>query len=111
MKVIKVNKKDIVVNYTINSLIAMEVGMGKPFTQLFNEEDGISLADLRSIIYYGLTNHQKDITLAEVGDIISNMIEEGKSLIEISELFMGELSKALGLQKAIEEALVADPKK
>lgn len=110
MKVFKVNKKDMMVNYTINSLVAMEVGMGRPFTQLFNEEEGISLADLRSIIYYGLTTHQKDITLDEAGDLITDMIEEGKSLTEITELFMKELTKALGLEKAMEEALEADPK-
>ncbi|NMA48670.1 MAG: hypothetical protein GX947_02695 [Tissierellia bacterium] len=103
MKVLKVDGKDYIVHYSINSLVAMEETTGKPFTALFDNEAGIGIQTLRTIIYYGLTSKQRDLKLGDAGDIMDALIAEGKTIVEISEMFLNELTAALGMKTVVKE--------
>lgn len=99
MKVLKIEGRDYIIHYSINSLVAMEERTGKPFTTLFDNENGIGIGTLRTIIYYGLTSKQRNLTPADAGDIIDSLIAEGKTIVEISEMFLNELTAALGMKE------------
>lgn len=102
MKILKVDSKDYILHYSINSLVRMEKETGKGFTDLFSE-DSISLESLRDVIFYGLVSKQRKITADETGDIIDALIQEGQSIMEISQMFITELTKALGMAQIEEE--------
>lgn len=98
MKIVKANGVDYVVHYSINSLVELEKATGKPFTDLFESEEGVSLTALRRIIFYGLKAKHHDMSEEKAGVIIDQLIEGGKTIMEISADFLGELTKALGMK-------------
>jgi hypothetical protein len=98
MKILKVKGKDYLVHYTINSLVRMEEETGKSFTEMLGDEDGLSISDLRDIIFYGLISKQHEFTRLDAGNIIDSMVEEGLSIVEVSQKFLSELTRALGMK-------------
>lgn len=104
MKLFKVGKKDYVVQYSFNGLIALEHKMGKSFMSLF-DEDGISLATIRTLVYCGLVEKQSKLSEEAVGNIIQDSINDGMSFQDIAGLFMNELTAGLGMKetKTVEE--------
>lgn len=99
MKIVKANGVDYIVHYSINTLVEMESATGKPFTDLFESEDGVSLVALRRIIYYGLKAKQHDMSEEKAGVIMDQLIESGQTIMEISASFLEELTKALGMKQ------------
>lgn len=102
MKVINANGVDYIIHYSINSLVELEQAMGKPFTALFDSEEGVSLGSLRRIIFYGLKSKQFDMTEIKAGMLIDSMIESGSTIMDVSSLFLEELTKSLGMKQAVE---------
>lgn len=99
MKVLKVEGKDYLVHYSINSLVRMEQETGKGFVNIFDEND-ISIGTIRGLIFYGLISKQREFTHEDAGRIMDGLIADGKSIMKISEMFIGELTKALGMDLA-----------
>lgn len=103
MKILNVKGKDYLIHYTINSLVRMEQETGKSFTEMLGDETGLSIGSLRDIIFYGLISKQHDFTRPDAGNIIDDMIEQGMSIVEISQKFIEELTRALGMSTTKEE--------
>jgi len=99
MKIVKANGVDYIVHYSINSLVELEKATGKPFTDLFDNEEGVSLTALRRIIFYGLKAKQHEMSEEKAGVIIDQLIEGGMSIMDISAAFLEELTQALGMKK------------
>lgn len=103
MKIITVGEERYTIHYSINSLVLMEKETGKTFTSMLGGEDGLSINSLRNIAFYGLTSKQRSIKPHEVGNLIDTLIEEGQSLTEITQMFIEELTSALGIDTTDEE--------
>lgn len=103
MKLFKAGNKDYVVKYSINGLIAMEQRLGKSFMSLFDDESGMSLSAIRTLVYCGLMEKQSQLSEESVGNVIQDAIDEGMSFQEIANVFMSEMTKALGMGKTEEE--------
>jgi len=97
MKIIKIADKEYAVKYSINSLIEMEQYLGQPFTKIFSE-GGVSLLTLRTLVYFGMKQMNKDLTHEKAGEIISDALESGKTFDELILLFAEELNKSLGVK-------------
>ena len=96
MELIKINGKEHVIKFSINSLILMEKFIGKPISAIFDDEDGVSLETLRTLVYFGLQEMNHSLTHEEAGYFISEAIENGKNFAEIASIFVGEMNRALG---------------
>lgn len=103
MKLFNAGNKDYVVKYSINGLIAMEQRLGKSFMSLFDDESGMSLGAIRMLVYCGLMEKQSQLSEEAVGNVIQDAIDEGMSFQEIANVFMTEMTKALGMSKSTEE--------
>lgn len=102
MRVLKIEDREYVIKYSINSLIEMESYLGKPFTSVFSE-DGISLLALRTLAYFGMKQMDHDLTHEKAGIIISQALESGMTFSEVVEAFVNEMNRALGFKKEISE--------
>lgn len=98
MRVIKINDKDYVIRYTVNNLIVMEKIVGKPFSEMFGNT-GIELTTLRALIYCGLKDHKHDLTEEGAGEFITEALENGFDLGQLSQEFVDELTKSLGFKE------------
>lgn len=96
MKVLKVDGKDLIVHYTVNSLVRMEEETGQSFIEMF-DEDEISLGTIRDLIFYGLISKQHKFSREDAGRVMDDLIAEGKSMAEVSQMFMAELTSSLGM--------------
>lgn len=99
MKVIKIGKKDYVVNYTINSLVEMEQYIEAPFTSLFGDDAGVAVQDLRTIIFYGLKGTIHKFTHEDAGELMDEAIAEGMTFMDLTAKFLAELTAALGIEQ------------
>ena len=80
--------------FGFNSLIEMEKVIGRPLTEL---DDGVSIADLRSIIYVGLKWEDPELTEEGTGDLIDEGIENNDGGMEyIGEVVGKAVQKSLG---------------
>ena len=97
---LKVGKKDYFLNYDINTLCMMKA-QGLDVMKL--EEMEIDIVLIRDLFYFGLCRFQKNITKEEVGEIMSDYIQEGRNFEEIGEVVLNALNKALGMKEDEEE--------
>lgn len=97
MKILKVDGKDYLVHYSINSLVRMEQETGKGFVDMFDENE-ISIGTIRDLIFYGLISKQRNFKEEDAGQLMDRMIEDGKSIADISQMFIKELTNALGMK-------------
>lgn len=102
MKLFKAGNKEYVVQYSINGLIALEQKLGKSFMSLFDGEE-MTLGAIRTLVYSGLMEKQTKLSEVAVGNIIQDAIDEGMSFQEVANVFMGELTRALGMNRAKSE--------
>lgn len=93
---LKVGKKDYFLNYDINTLCMMKA-QGLDIMKL--EEMEMDIVLIRDLFYFGLCRFQKDITKEDVGEIMSDYIQEGYSFEEIAEVVLNALNKALGIKE------------
>lgn len=98
MKVLKIKEKDYKLKYTINSLVRMEEESGRSFMEVLSSGD-LNFADLRRLAYYGFVAEHPEMEIEEAGNIIDGLIAQGKNLTETTNIFMEELSKALGAKE------------
>lgn len=78
----------------------MEEETGNSFNEILNKEGFFSsLANVRELFYYGLLSKQPEITKEQVGELISDIIADGKNLHEVVNLATEELVKSLGFGK------------
>ena len=97
---LKVGKKDYFLNYDINTLCMMKA-QGLDIMKL--QEMEIDIVLIRDLFYFGLCRFQKDITKEDVGEIMSDYIQEGHDFEEIGEIVLNALNKALGMKEDEEE--------
>lgn len=103
MKILKASGKDYLVHYSINNLVRMEQDTGKSFTEMFDEDD-VALGTIRDLIYYGLISKQHKFTHEDAGRLMDDLIADGKSMAEVSQMFLKELTNSLGMGTEVEEA-------
>ena len=97
---LKIGKKDYFLNYDINTLCMMKA-QGLDIMKL--QEMEIDIVLIRDLFYFGLCRFQKDITKEDVGEIMSDYIQEGHSFEEIGAVVLNALNKALGMKEDEEE--------
>ena len=102
MKLFTAGTKDYVVKYSINGLIAMEQRLGKSFMSLFDGEE-MTLGAIRMLVYCGLMEKQSQLSEEAVGNIIQDAIDGGMTFQEIANVFMAEMTKALGMGRESEK--------
>lgn len=98
MKVLKIKNEDYKLKYTMNSLVIMEQESGRSFMEVLGGGN-LTFADLRRLAYYGFFAEHPDMAIEEAGDILDGLIAQGKNLTEVTNIFMEELSKALGAKE------------
>jgi hypothetical protein len=71
-----------VLHYTLNSLIALEEALGVPISELGTVK--LSVKNIRSFLYHGLTHEDELITEEEVGELVSldNLSEVQEKIAE-----------------------------
>ncbi len=79
--------------YGINALVKIEEILGRPIMNLDLENLGVK--ELRVILYAGLCNDDKSLTIEQVGDLI----DEYSDLTTIAEKLGEALSLAFGKDK------------
>lgn len=98
MKVLKIKNEDYKLKYTINSLVKMEEETGRSFMEVLSSGN-LDFAALRRLVFYGFVAEHPEMKIEEAGDIIDGLIRQGKDLTEVTNVFMEELSEALGAKK------------
>lgn len=98
MKAITIGNKPYTIRYTINSLILLEDMLKAPFMEVFSN-DSVSLKVMRDLVYCGLKENHKDLSLDSVGELMTEALQEEYELATFTEEFVGELTKALGMNK------------
>lgn len=68
--------KERFLKYGIRALVQMEEMMGRPITDLGNEEQGISMKDMVIIIHCGLLWAEKGLSFEETEDIIDAAVDK-----------------------------------
>lgn len=97
---VKINKKDYYLNYDINTLCLMK-GQGLDVMKLDQIEMDILV--IRDLFYYGLCRLQKDLSKEDVGELMSEYIQEGGSFDKLAEVITDALTSSLGLKNDNED--------
>ena len=71
--------------YGINALVRIEELLGKPITSL--DLNRLSVADLRNIVYAGLSHEDKELTSEKVGDLIDEYSDISVIADKVGEAF------------------------
>lgn len=79
-----------IVAFNINTLIDLEEELGG-FDKL---GENVGLKELRAIFYHGLRKFQKDITIKEAGEVMSEVVDE-KGLEDFVNEITGALTEAI----------------
>jgi hypothetical protein len=92
--VIKINNKDYLLAFDINTLCLMDAN-GFDVMNLDNE--AFTISTFRELFYYALMRYyKKDLTLEKAGEIMSEFLEEGGDMAEMTEKITTALTKAMG---------------
>ena len=92
---IKVNKKNYYLNYDINTLCMMK-SKGLDIMKLDQIEMDITV--IRDLFYFGLIRFHKELTREDVGELMSDFIQEGGSFEMLADIITNALTKSLGLK-------------
>lgn len=89
-KMVEIAGKTLHMQYTINSLFAMEERAGMPLDQLFERKYSAT----RLLLWAGLVEHQPEITVQEAGELIRDAMVAGSRLEDIVDLCSEGLREA-----------------
>lgn len=81
--------KEYQVNYTVNSLCALEDRAGMPIDRLMDRQ----FSAARLLLWAGLSGSLPDMTVAQAGDIIQEHIAQGGTLEDIVDICAEGLSE------------------
>lgn len=93
--------KSFTLRYDFNAICEIEAKAGKGFDELLSQQSGVHLST-RYLLWGGLLKNHKSITLDETGAIIENLIENGKSLVDIIQIIFNELVSSGFIGKKID---------
>lgn len=72
----------LVMHYTLNSLCEIEARAGMPLDRLMTRQ----FSATRLLLWAGLTEYQRELSVWDVGELISRSLEQGGSLESIIDL-------------------------
>lgn len=96
-QVIKINDKDYIISFNINTFCLME---SNGFNVMSINESDFGLSAYRELFYYGLLRyHKKGMTQDKAGELISDFLENDGNMTELTEKVMSALFKSLGVKQ------------
>ena len=104
MKVLKINKKDIVLKFTTKALMNLNA-KGITLTSLSADMEKLNLISLYEAFHEGLKFANPSITLDEVYKLIDLYYEEGGEVEDFFTTILEEYAKSMGLGKKFKEII------
>ena len=104
MKVLKINKKDIVLKFTTKALMNLNA-KGITLASLSSDMENLNLISLYDAFHEGLKFANKDITLDETYELIDLYYEEGGEVENFFMMILEEYSKSMGLGMKFKEIM------
>lgn len=95
--IIKINNKDYILAFDINTLCLMDAN---GFDVMNLDSNSFSISSFRELFYYSLMKfHKKGMTVDKAGDLMSDYIEEGGEIAELTSKITLALTKSMGQSK------------
>lgn len=97
---VNVGKKEFYLNYDINTLCMMK---SKGLDVMKLDQIEMDIVVIRDLFYFGLCRFHKELSKEDVGDLMSEFIQEGGSFEDLANIITNALTKSLGLKVEEEE--------
>ena len=104
MKVLKINKKDIVLKFTTKALMNLNT-KGITLTSLSQDMEQLNLISLYEAFHEGLKFANKDITLDQAYELIDLYYEEGGEVETFFMMILEEYANSMGLGMKFKEII------
>ena len=104
MKVLKINKKDIVLKFTTKALMNLNA-KGITLTSLSQDMEQLNLISLYEAFCEGLKFANKDITLDQAYELIDIYYEEGGEVEAFFMMILEEYANSMGLGMKFKEII------
>ena len=104
MKVLKINKKDIVLKFTTKVLMNLNA-KGITLTSLSQDMEQLNLISLYEAFHEGLKFANKDITLDQAYELIDLYYEEGGEVETFFMMILEEYANSMGLGMKFKEII------
>ena len=104
MKVLKINKKAIVLKFTTKALMNLNA-KGITLTSLSQDMEQLNLISLYEAFFEGLKFANKDITLDQAYELIDSYYEEGGEVEAFFMMILEEYANSMGLGMKFKEII------
>ncbi len=94
---IKINNKDYILSYDINTLCLMKE-QGLDVMKMDQIE--MDLITVRALFYYGLKRIQREITVEQAGDLMTDYLLAGNDFESLAVILSNALAKGMGIKPA-----------
>lgn len=82
--------------YPFNQLIELEELLGRPIAEI---ETSMAIKDIRTLVFCGLKWEDKDLTLEQTGELITEFTDKGGSVKDLMQTFGKALKQGMGATK------------